>query len=98
MNEPLIWVLIYFVLFGAIGMLIGQRKGRVIAGLIWAMLLGPFGWLLVALGPNMGQGKSANCPLCGKTVPVNQPECLHCRNPLRWMKGKPLVPSKLVRD
>ena len=46
-------LLVWFVLFGAIGYLIGQRKGRPVAGLLWAMLLGPIGWLLVWLGPTV---------------------------------------------
>lgn len=49
--ETVVLYLVYFVLFGAIGFLIGQRKGRPFAGLVWAMILGPFGWLLMALLP-----------------------------------------------
>ena len=51
--DTVVFVLVYFVLFGAIGMLIGQKKGRTFAGLVWSMLLGPFGWLLVGLGPTI---------------------------------------------
>lgn len=42
-----------FVVFGSVGMLIGQIKGRVLAGLFFGMLIGPIGWLIIALGPNM---------------------------------------------
>jgi ribosomal protein L37E len=52
-NSLLIGFLATFVVFGSIGMLIGQYKGRVLAGLFFSMLLGPIGWLIIALGPNM---------------------------------------------
>lgn len=45
--------LLWFVLFGAIGMLIGAKKGRALAGLVFSMLLGPIGWLLIFLGPDV---------------------------------------------
>lgn len=54
--ETVVAYLVYFVLFGAIGFLIGQRKGRPFAGLVWAMILGPFGWLLMALLPRRDHG------------------------------------------
>lgn len=78
-------LLAYFVIFGAIGMLIGVRKGRVVAGLIWAMLLGPIGWLIVLLGPNMTAPKAVPCPFCAGAVPINQSQCNHCKNNLRWL-------------
>lgn len=46
-------LLLWFVCFGAVGMLIGGKKGRVLAGLIWGMVLGPIGWLVVLLGPTI---------------------------------------------
>lgn len=51
--EIVVALLVWFVLFGAVGYLLGQRKGRPAAGLVWAMLLGPIGWLLVWLGPTV---------------------------------------------
>ncbi len=58
--ETIVLCLVYFVLFGAIGFLIGQRKGRPFAGLVWAMILGPFGWLLMALLPRRDDGVAAS--------------------------------------
>ncbi len=43
------WMLGLTVFFIAVGGLIGWRKGRLKAGLIWSAVLGPFGWLVVAL-------------------------------------------------
>lgn len=84
----MIYVLTYFIAFGAIGMLIGQHKGRPLAGLFWAMLLGPIGWLLIALGPNLDKPKSLPCPHCGGALPMNQKECNHCKNRITWVNGK----------
>lgn len=80
--------LVFFIVFGAVGMLIGQHKGRAVAGLLWAMLLGPIGWLLVALGPNLKQPKSRPCPHCSGVLPLNQKECNHCKNRVLWVNGK----------
>ncbi|MFZ2986612.1 hypothetical protein [Ideonella sp.] len=52
MAEFIIILLLYFIAFGAIGLLIGQKKRRPLAGLVWAMLLGPLGWALVFFGPD----------------------------------------------
>lgn len=87
-------LLAYFVIFGAVGMLIGQRKGRALAGLIWAMLLGPIGWAIVALGPNMNAPKAVPCPFCAGAVPMNQAQCNHCKNALKWINGKVFRPAR----
>lgn len=63
MSEFVIFVLLYFILFGAIGLDIGQRKGRPLAGLIWSMLLGPIGWLLIFIGPTVGGGEESRLSL-----------------------------------
>lgn len=91
-------VLLYFVLFGAIGMLIGGRKGRPIAGLLWAMVLGPIGWLLMALLPAASANtvKAGSCPHCGGVVAIDQAKCNHCGNALTWIKGKAYRPSRPV--
>ena len=84
----MIYVLTYFVVFGAVGLLIGQHKGRALAGLFWAMILGPIGWLIIALGPNFNEQKSKPCPHCGLVLPVNQKECNHCKNRVMWVKDR----------
>lgn len=91
-----LWVLGTFVVFGAIGMLIGQRKGRVAAGLFFGMLLGPIGWLVTALGPTRQQLVSSACPHCQGLLPNNQRQCNHCGNGISWIKGRPFKPSRLV--
>ena len=43
------WMLGLTVFFVAVGGLIGWRMGRLAAGIVWSVILGPFGWLVVAL-------------------------------------------------
>ena len=94
MDQIVVYLLIYFILFGAVGMLIGQRKGRTLAGLIWSMVLGPIGWLLILLGPTVGGPKRVDCPHCGGVLPASQVKCNHCGNAVRWIKGKAFKPSR----
>lgn len=61
-----VFTLSWFVLFGAIGLLIGSRKGRAAAGLIFSMLLGPIGWLLIFLGPDVREQKARREAVEGK--------------------------------
>ena len=47
--ELWLWMLGLSVLFIVVGAWIGWSKGRLKAGIIWSAILGPFGWLVVAL-------------------------------------------------
>lgn len=89
-------LLVCFILFGAIGWLIGQRRGRPVAGLLWAMLLGPIGWLLMFLLPSQASPKATACPHCGGVLPVQQVKCNHCGNVVTWMRGRAYRPSRAV--
>ena len=57
----IIWTLTA-VIAGAIGAMVGQRRGRQYAGFWWGFLLGPLGWLIVALGRDLS---ASNCVHCG---------------------------------
>src|SRR5574337_683335 len=96
MSEIAIYLALLFILFGSIGILIGQRKGRAMAGLIFAILLGPIGWLLIFLGPDMNAKKSVKCPHCDGIVPIGQSACNHCGNKITWIQNKAYKPSRLV--
>lgn len=67
-----------FVLWGIvgplIGTLIGQNKGRIAAGALFGLLLGPIGWAIVALGPNL----KPKCPECGGVVVPGARKCKNC--------------------
>ena len=58
-----------------IGGLIGAVKQRPLAGVIYALLLGPVGWLIVAIVP--GGGKK--CPRCAEVVKREAQVCKHCQ-------------------
>jgi hypothetical protein len=56
------------------GAWIGWIKGRVVAGVIWAAVLGPIGWIVVALG----KSNLSPCPECGKGNHAGAKVCRHC--------------------
>jgi RNA polymerase subunit RPABC4/transcription elongation factor Spt4 len=60
--------------FALVGYAIGSAKGRTTAGLLWGALVGPIGWLVVAVGPNM----KPKCSSCGGVVVKGAQKCLHC--------------------
>ena len=60
-----------WVLSVLIGALIGKYKGRVDSGVIWSALLGPIGWLIVALQNDLRQ----KCPECGGVVVPGARKC-----------------------
>jgi len=67
-----------------IGAAIGQQKGRVAAGLIFGLPLGPLDWLLVAVGPNL----KPKCPHCGGVIMEGATKCKHCGSVLNNKKVK----------
>jgi ribosomal protein L40E len=94
MNDLFVFLLLGFVVFGAVGWLIGQRKGRPIAGLVWAMVLGPIGWLLILLGPSNQDLNSTPCPHCGAALPIGEQSCRQCGNAVRWLKRRAIKPPR----
>jgi hypothetical protein len=57
-----------------IGALIGKYRGRVDSGIIWAAILGPIGWLIVALM----EDKRPICRFCGGVVVPGAIKCKNC--------------------
>lgn len=66
------WAIGFTLVCIGVGALIGWSKGRMTAGIIWAAVLGPIGWIIVALG----RSKRQVCPECAKP---NQPDAVVCR-------------------
>lgn len=62
-----------------IGAAIGQKKKRVGAGLFFGLILGPIGWLIIAVGPDHRR----KCPECKGTVPEEAKKCMHCGTNLK---------------
>ena len=95
MNDLTLGVyLIYGAITLAVALFIGVWKGRILASLLWSGFLGPIGWIIVALGPNLNAVKSVDCPHCGGVLPVNQAACKHCANKVTWIQGKARKPSR----
>ena len=68
------WFWMWLILGPLIGAAIGQNKGRLGAGLFFGLLLGPIGWLIVAVGPD----NRRKCPQCKGAVPEGASKCMHC--------------------
>lgn len=71
-TEMIIWG--WPIVGGLIGAAIGQSKNRIAGGLILGLLLGPIGWLLVAVGPN----NNPKCTACKGTVEKGATKCKNC--------------------
>lgn len=73
----------YVLVFGLIGVALGARKGRPFAGFVFGVLLGPIGWLIVAVGPDVKATEQATlmrkCPHCAELVQPGAKVCKHCR-------------------
>ena len=63
---------------GAVGSIIGARKQRQEAGFWFGFLLGPIGWILVLAGPDLGP----KCPACKGSVIVGATKCKNCGSDL----------------
>jgi hypothetical protein len=80
-------ILFWAVVFGAVGQAIGARRGmRPIKGVLIGLILGPIGWILLALLPtseeeqvraNRQQGRK-RCPQCAEWVQRGAKVCPHC--------------------
>lgn len=89
----LVFTLAAIALSALVGLAIGNGKGRPTAGLIWGFVLGPIGWLIVAVSPAAMAHKAKPCPYCLGAVPLNQSVCAHCSHPLLWLRGTPRKPA-----
>ncbi len=88
-------LVILIVIFGAIGALIGSGyRGRSMAGLFWGALLGPLGWILVALGPDHRSVRFGVCPHCAGKLSVGSSDCPHCKNRVLWLKDRAIKPAR----
>ncbi len=68
------WMTALTVVCIAVGALIGWLKGRTAAGIIWAAVLGPVGWIIVAIS----KSKLPICGKCAKRNSLNAKVCRYC--------------------
>jgi len=62
-----------------IGGLIGNTKGRAGESAFFGFLLGPLGWLIIALGPSF----NPKCPFCKGDVVSDAVKCRNCGSDLK---------------
>jgi hypothetical protein len=75
-----------WLIFALVGAAIGQTKGRPGAGFWFGLLLGPIGWLLVAVGPNYKQQRLEAAP-----SPINRAANIEALAKLAELREKNLV-------
>jgi len=79
------FVYLFLVIVGGfVGNLIGTSKNRIVWGMFMGILLGPLGWLIVALGPNNGP----RCPFCKGVVIKGATKCKNCGSDLLYTDEK----------
>ncbi|MGL4575986.1 MAG: hypothetical protein ACRCV9_14470 [Burkholderiaceae bacterium] len=96
-------VAIYALIALGVGIAVGMARGRPLAGFLWALLLGPVGWLLVAVGPDMRNApvrsamRGLECPHCAAQIKKDTVWCNACKQRVLWIKGVPRKPAKLAQ-
>jgi len=74
-----------------IGALIGSTKGRPVSGAIFGLLLGPLGWIGMALV----ESKLPKCPACQERIKPGALKCKHCGTALEG--ANEAVPGNMNR-
>jgi hypothetical protein len=65
---------------GLVGLLIGQLKNQPAVGFGLGLLLGPIGWLIMAVMPNAGP----RCPACKSVVNKGATRCVNCGSSIKF--------------
>ena len=76
--------LVLWLLFGLIGALIGNKKGRPLEGFFAGLLLGPIGLIFI-----IARKPKWTCPECNGAVGKDVRKCKHCGSDL--VQTKPQV-------
>ena len=84
------WALIFTLVCALVGAAIGWRKGRWVAGVVWSLVLGPIGWIVIAFAKPASALPVAKtpprppiCPDCGRANVFGANFCANCGGDLR---------------
>jgi predicted amidophosphoribosyltransferase len=82
-------ILVLWLICAVVGALIGSAKGRVLAGFLWGLFLGPLGWLIIAVAG--GSGKQ--CPACRSWIDKQASVCPKCGRDISQPPRQGQVPA-----
>ena len=71
-----IWAIVFTVVCGVVGALIGKYKNAIARDTFLGLLLGPIGWVISLILP--AQKPKPKCPACTKAVDAGDRHCRHC--------------------
>ncbi len=63
-TQAAVYIIGWLIFQTLVGAVIGKSRGRLGSGVFWSFLLGPIGWLIVALMSDL----RPKCPECGGVV------------------------------
>lgn len=70
--------LVVWITIGFVGYLIGKFRSRAVEGFVWGLLLGPIGWVVVAIRPDYCPKGSA----CKGNIVQSATKCKNCGSDL----------------
>lgn len=77
----LLLALVVGVLCAEVGRRLGAPKDRAVPGMVWGLLLGPLGWIVILLSPDLRHPIDRGfrvCRSCSGEIPLEADECGFC--------------------